>query len=95
MSERLAELGVHSLSGLGLRGHSDWLVVPIALRLHSLGPEAIDGQMGVRAWEAKYRTQAELLDEVSEQVGYSVWDKHVDWVRSTSRVTSRARRSAI
>lgn len=54
---------------------SDWLVIPLRAELHSIGPEAIDGGMGVRAWEQKYGAQLAHLDDVCRQLGVNVWRK--------------------
>ena len=87
VSDRLAEMGLHQLSGIGLRGMSDWLVLPLVAELHCIGPLAIDGPMGVNKWERRFAKQADLVDQVGEQIGYSLWQRHTDWVRSTSRLT--------
>lgn len=76
ISERLASMGLDPTKGLGLRGHSDWLVIPLILSLHSLGPHAIDGGMGVKTWEATYGRQADMVDRVGQLLGYSLWDLH-------------------
>lgn len=78
ISERLAELGLDPTKGLGMRGHSEWLVIPLTLTLHSLGPTAIDGSMGVKSWETVYGRQADMVDRVGHLLGYSLWKKHAD-----------------
>lgn len=60
--------------GAGLKT-SDWLVIPLAVELHSIGPSAIDGIMGVPTWEFLYGTQAEYLDRISKTLGVDVWAK--------------------
>lgn len=68
----MLELGVRK----GFRRTSDWLVIPLAPRYHSDGgPTAIDGSMGVPAWEARFGTQVRHLDAVSREIGYNVWLK--------------------
>lgn len=76
ISERLSELGLDPTKGLGMRGHSEWLVIPLTLTLHSLGPTAIDGSMGVRTWESVYGKQADMVDRVGKLLGYDLWAKH-------------------
>lgn len=81
ISERLSEMGLSPTKGLSLRGHGDWLVIPLTLELHSLGPQAIDGQLGVGRWEALYGRQSDMVDQVGKLVGYSLWQKYVDTLR--------------
>jgi hypothetical protein len=76
ISERLAEMGLDPTKGLGLRGHSDWLVIPLTLELHSIGPLAIDGGLGVKRWETLYGKQSDFIDQVGQLIGYSLWSKH-------------------
>lgn len=80
-------MGVPTMTGLGQRGMSDWLVIPLVIELHSIGPYAIDGQIGVAEWERKFYLQSDLVDQVGEKIGYSLWQRHIDWVRSTGRLT--------
>jgi hypothetical protein len=57
------------------RKTSDWLVIPVTRILH-VGPGGIDGpppRPTVEEWEAKYRKQAEMLDEICMRIGYDVW----------------------
>lgn len=68
----LRDLGV--TKGMGLKT-SDWLVIPLAIELHSMGPGAIDGALGVKAWEELHGTQVEYLDRVAELTGVDVWRK--------------------
>ena len=50
-----------------------WLVIPLC-REHHRGNEGLDtyGE-GVRGWEAKYGTQIEWLEEVSNRLGYCLF----------------------
>ncbi len=72
---------VHGGSMIGLlqraggKKGSDWLVIPLALELHSLGGEAIDGSMGVKAWEAKYGTQLYWLSVTADRIGVDIFSK--------------------
>ncbi len=54
----------------------DWLVIPLAAILHT-GDLGIDNGMGpfksVIAWEAKFGSQVDHLDEVCRRLGYNVW----------------------
>lgn len=63
------------------RKTSDWLVLPIARALH-VGPAApkfgvypIDGpdRIPVEEWEARYRKQAEMLDELCQRLQMDLW----------------------
>jgi hypothetical protein len=59
------------------RKSSSWLVVPIVRLIH-VGPGGIDGpppRPTVTEWEAKFRTQASMLDEICERLGVDVWAK--------------------
>lgn len=62
--------GFHRSTG---RKTSDWLVIPLSFDLH-VGSEGID-RIGVKRWEAKYGTQAEMLDEIARRTGVDVWAK--------------------
>lgn len=57
--------------GVGQR-QNPFLQIPLAPELHYFGPEAIDGGIGVRSWEAKYGTQVEHLEWVAGQLGYDI-----------------------
>jgi hypothetical protein len=65
--------GIHK--GLGQKT-SDWLVIPLVARLHSAGPQAIDGgSISVKEWEELFFTQVYLLEWVSRQIGVNVFAK--------------------
>lgn len=81
ISERLSSMGLDPTKGFGMRGHSEWLVIPLTLTLHSLGPTAIDGGMGVRSWESVYGFQADMVDRVGKLLGYDLWAKHASFLR--------------
>jgi hypothetical protein len=66
----MRDLGIQK--GIGLKT-SDWLVIPLAAELHSIGPNAIDGAMGVKDWEYLYGSQVEYIDEVCRRIGIDVW----------------------
>lgn len=57
---------------------NDYLVIPLAAILHT-GDFGIDNGMGpfksVEAWERKFGTQVEHLDEVCRRLGYNCWKK--------------------
>lgn len=78
MGAALTERGLPSVKGLGQRGYSDFLVIPIHPNLHFAGPEAIDGHIGRKTWEGKYGTQADHLDEVGRQLGLDLWLLHAE-----------------
>lgn len=65
-------LGWDASPGMGRR-QNHFLVIPLALELHSVGPEAIDGSMGVRKWESIYGTQIDMLKEVNKRLPYNLW----------------------
>ena len=79
---RLVELGMCGTKGLSQRGYSDALVIPLSADLHYLGSKSIDGGKGVDAWESEHGSQAEMVDEVSRLVGYSLWELHRQWFES-------------
>lgn len=56
------------------RKSSDWLVIPIAYRLH-VGAGGIDGpyRIPVEEWEAKYGRQADMIDRLVVRTGIDVW----------------------
>lgn len=76
MRERLVSLGMDATKGMGMRGYSDALIIPLRIDHHSMGVNAIDGQMGVKSWEARFGKQADFVDAVGELVGYSLWELH-------------------
>jgi hypothetical protein len=57
----------------GAQKLSDWLVIPLDLFLHSMGPEAIDGACGVQTWESKYGKQADYIDRLCADMGMDLW----------------------
>lgn len=69
----LRTLSIHK--GLGQKTN-DWLVIPLAARLHSGGPQGIDsGGLSVKEWEELFFTQVYLLEWVSRQTGVNVFKK--------------------
>lgn len=54
---------------------SDWLVIPLAIELHSLGSDGIDSGCGVLTWEKRFGTQFDHLVWVCRQLGVDVFDK--------------------
>lgn len=68
-------LGPKWRPGWGQR-QNHWLVIPLGWRLHR-GKEGLDTWAdGVVAWEAKWATnQLRLLHQVSDRLGYSVFEK--------------------
>lgn len=69
-SGSMVERGV--MRGMGQKV-SDWLVIPLDLYLHSMGPQAIDGACGVLTWEARNGRQADFLDLIVARTGVDVW----------------------
>jgi hypothetical protein len=61
------------------RPRNQALVIPIVIEFHSIGPNAIDGDLGVVRWEERFGTQAQYLDEVGELLGYSLWELAESW----------------
>lgn len=62
----------------GAQKQNDWLVIPLAGRLHT-GDLGIDNGMGPfkskDMWEAHFGAQVDFLDEVCRRLGYNVWVK--------------------
>lgn len=54
---------------------NDWLVIPLALKYHSLDGHGIDANVGVKTWEERYGSQVEHLVWVSRELGYNVFSK--------------------
>ena len=67
------------MPGVGQK-QNDWLVIPLAPRLH-VGDEGIDsGQgMNVAKWEAKYGSQWDYLTKVRDAIlkrhGYDIFER--------------------
>ena len=53
---------------------NDWLVLPLAPRIHRHGPLSLDGG-SVDEWEDRWDLQLKLLFELGWQLGYSVYEK--------------------
>lgn len=69
----LRDIGLHK--GIGAKT-SDWLVIPLTARLHSGGPQGIDGGgVTVREWEELFGTQVEYLEWVCRRLGVNVFKK--------------------
>jgi hypothetical protein len=76
MQEALVARGLRSVKGIGMRGYSDFLVIPLHPNLHYLGPNAIDGHIGRRTWEGLYGTQSQHIDAVGLKLGLDLWLLH-------------------
>lgn len=77
---RLSAMGYDPAKSLNQRGSgSEALVIPLAAELHYFGMDAIDGHIGRRTWEDKYGAQADHLDDVGRQLGYSLWELFRLW----------------
>lgn len=67
----MLDIGIYRAKG---KKPSDWLVIPLAVWLHVMGNEAIDGgKLSVREWEARYGTQVAYLDWVCKRLRVDVW----------------------
>jgi hypothetical protein len=67
----LRDIGIHKGGG---QKTNDWLVIPLAPRFHSGGPQGIDsGGLTVREWEELFGTQVYFLEWVSRQLGLNVF----------------------
>lgn len=75
INRRLNSMGLSS-RGIGQRGNGPALLLPLRDDLHFIGPNAIDGGIGRATWEAKYGSQADMIDRVSLLLGYNMWDFH-------------------
>ena len=77
IAERLTALGLPHSNGTARRAYSDALILPLAAHFHT-GDEGVD-LIGVETWEAKYGRQADMIDRVSQHVGYDLWELHRGW----------------
>ena len=68
-SGSMADAGINR--GLSQRP-SDWLVIPIIMDLH-VGPQGIDGDKGVRSWEAEHGTQMDHLRSLQKKLGIDLF----------------------
>jgi hypothetical protein len=75
---RLAALGFEPSKSLSMRGSGEALILPLDAEYHT-GKWGIDTGFGRGTWEETFGAQADLIDEVSSMVGYSLWDLHVLW----------------
>lgn len=79
------------LERLGVRGtkkHSDYLVLPLSYRAH----QGVDGihTIGVETWEAKFGSQAEMLDELGRRLGVDLFK-----LAESDRAESKAGRKSV
>ena len=74
----MTDAGHHS--GVAKRGVSDALVIPLKGEYHT-GVYGIDGSIGVKDWERYFGTQMDLIQEVSDLVGYNLIQLHEAWQR--------------
>lgn len=51
-----------------------WLVIPLVAELHSAGPDAIDGEIGVKCWESRFGDQLDYLKWVQERTGIDAFE---------------------
>lgn len=65
-------------SGGAQRGCGEALVIPLKADFH-VGDEGIDYGVGVLTWEKWYGTQMDFLREVSELLGYDLFQLHRAW----------------
>lgn len=74
-----AHLGAVGMPGVGQK-QNDWLVIPLAPRLHT-GAQGIDNgmNMNVAKWEAKYGSQWDYLmkvrDAIRKRHGYCIFER--------------------
>lgn len=66
----LKQRGIHRAKGMK---NSEWLILPICPRHHYLD-EGADGSMGIVTWEAKYGSQATMIDELCMIFDLNLWD---------------------
>lgn len=72
-----ADVTLHHVHGGSVRGIVPrkmsrrylWLVIPLVAPLHAIGPDAIDGSLGVKEWERRFGAQLDHLRFVQEQTG--------------------------
>lgn len=67
----LKDHGIHVGTG---QKNNHWLQIPIHLEIH-VGPQGIDGNIGVAAWEERWGTQFDMLCEVSRRAGFNVFKR--------------------
>lgn len=53
---------------------NDWLVLPLRYTVHRIGPHSLDGGSVVE-WEKRWEPQVKLLVELSNMLGYCVYEK--------------------
>lgn len=72
----MKDAGYHS--GGKQRGVGEALVIPLKADFH-VGDEGVDYGVGVQTWELWYGTQIDHLRDVSEQLGYDLFELHRLW----------------
>jgi len=58
--------------GMGLRGLSDWLVIPLCPKHHT-GSEGIH-VLGIETWEKRFGTQLEMLHMINMVLDYDLFE---------------------
>lgn len=84
-------LGFDATKSLSMRGGGEALLLPLDAEYHT-GRFGIDGGIGRATWESVYGAQAIMIDRVSEQLGYSMWELHRAWYAQALPKIFRRRR---
>lgn len=77
---RLAEMGLDSTKSMSMRGNGEALLIPLDAEYHT-GKYGIDTGYGRESWERDFKSQAELIDTVSELLDYDLWQLHILWMK--------------
>lgn len=88
MREYLVALGMDGTKGAGRRGYGPVLILPLQIEYHSIGPLAIDGDLGRIRWEQRFGKQVQHLCDLSAELGYDVWEMHRALVNATFKKVS-------
>lgn len=79
--------------GMSLK-QSNALMIPLHADWH-IGEYRIDGPIGYSTddWEQRWRFQTEMLRELSQELGFSLWALAWDWATEKQRALIRPRLS--
>ena len=92
MGAALTARGLDPVKGIGRRGYSDALVIPLHPELHCVGPRAIDGGIGREEWERRYGEQEKFIDRVGEQLGVDLWRLASLWASKPRKPKTRSKK---
>lgn len=81
-------MGLDSTKSMSMRGNGEALLIPLDAEYHT-GKYGIDTAYGRESWENDFGLQSNMVDSVSEQLGYNLWLLHRAWLKPSKIVPRR------